>query len=185
LFSDTPLRTVGGACYGGVIVPLAHMLVQYWQTGETHRYDISGPDMIHYATRKDHQHELSSMLRHLQKWDTRYVPKNITVHMPMGTVARVGHVKGHFSEEVMKRKLLVSTDDNLDSERKKALKVEALHDESLWPFQISPAIDTYFSQHDLVSLGKNIVVDEFWRDVPLGDVHGVLARAHNKLLSRK
>ncbi len=185
LFSDLPLTTKGGACYGGAIVPLALMLVQYWKTGETHRYDISGPDMIHYATRKDHQEELSLLLDHLQKWDSRYVPKNITVHMPLGTVARVGYLQGHHSENIMKRKLLVTTDNNLDSEKKKMLRLEAAQDESLWPFQINPSLDKYFSQHDLSLFGKNIVVDEFWRDVPLGDIFEMLSRANNKLSSRK
>lgn len=185
LFSDYPMMTKGGACYAGPMVPLSHMIVQYWRTGETHRYDISGPDMIHYATTKGHQEQLSSMLDHLRKWDARMVPKNITVHMPMGTVARVGYVKDHHSEEVMKRRLLVSLNEDIGSERKKAVRLEAVDDETKWPSQISPAIEAYFSQHDLISLGKSVEVDDFWREMPLGKMAETLLLARNKLLFRK
>lgn len=186
LFSDEVFVPKGGICYGGVLVPLIHMLSDYWRTGETHRYDISGPDMIHYSTRKEHQVALTKLLSHLRGLSQSVIPKNLTVHMPLGTVARVGHVAGHASEAVMRRRMVALRDScTLDSVAKRNLKEAAMSDESLWPSQISPAATPYFSQHDLLTLGQTISVDEFWKEMPLGDMTEAFSRAKNLLSSRK
>lgn len=132
LAGDMPKVLHGGPCYEGAMVPLVHMLTDYWQTGETVRFDISGPDMIHYAQKVSHAEKLSMLLAHLRKWKPSLVPKNITIHMSLGTVARVGYVRGHVSEEIMRRKLMLVRDgDTLTSEQKKSLRVDGGADESL------------------------------------------------------
>lgn len=182
LFSDEGIVTKGGACYDGAMVPLSCMLVQYWQTGRVDRYDISGPDMIHYATRPEHQARLSEMLGHLHRWNPRLIPKNILVHMFPGTEARVGYVRGHVSEEIMKRKAyILEHSKSLDRVRKELIWKDAKEDESKWPVQIKPSIDPYFSQHDLSSLGGEFVVDEVWREMPIAGMRDVLVRANNLL----
>ncbi|MEK7452640.1 MAG: hypothetical protein AAB614_00210 [Patescibacteria group bacterium] len=186
LFSDEPIITHGGVCYNGPISILSNMLVYYWKTGETHRYDISGPDMIHYATRKEYQNSLSLMLQHLRKWSPALIPKNITVHMPMGTVARIGYIKDHPSEEIMHRRLLVAHDNgSLTSKERNDMRLVASNDEIRWPMQINPAETPYFSQFDLVELGKSIIVDEYWKDIPLGDILCIFSKIRNKLLLKK
>ncbi|HEY4489969.1 MAG TPA: hypothetical protein VJC12_01785 [Candidatus Paceibacterota bacterium] len=185
LFSDEPLTTVGGACYDGVMVPLATMLAQYWQTGRIDRYDVSGPDMIHYATKRGHQEELSEMLCHLRKWNPKLIPEHIAIRMFPGTVARVGHIPGHVSERVISRKIDVLRNHNQDSSHFKRLRWAAAEgDKELWPTEIKPSQDYYFSQHDLVVLGGNLEVDEFWRGIPIEEMKEVLTRA-NALLRLK
>ena len=182
LFLDTEIVTKGGICYGGVMVPLSGMLVQYWQTGRADRYDISGPDMIHYATRPEHQKETSEMLAHLRKWNPKLVPENILVHMFPGTVARVAHIKGHKSEEVMRRKVyMLEHSNSLDRERKAKIWETAKEDEFHWPIQIKPNIDRYFSQHDLLPMKDKFVVDEFWKNIPIVNMRETLSRANNLL----
>lgn len=188
LFSDNLDKTTlsGGVCYDGAMVSLSDMLVSFWRTGETHRYDISGPDMIHYATRIDHQKSLSEMLEHLCGWSSSLVPKNITVHMPLGTVARIGYVKGHISEEVMIRRLRVARDlPEISSDEKRALRNAGADDEMVWPSQINPLEKPYFSQYDLAALGYTITVDEFWKDIPLGKLKDIFSRIKNQLQFKK
>lgn len=182
LFSDMPLETRGGACYDGVMVPLSAMLVQFWQTGHTDRYDISGPDMIHYALRAEHQKNLSLMLGHLRKWKPALIPKNILIHMFPGTAACVGYVRNHPSEEVMQRKVyMLKQAETLGGKKKRELWDIAKNDERQWPIQIRPATDKYFSQHDLASLGNELVVDDFWKDMPISSITKTLSRANNLL----
>lgn len=182
LFSDEAITAKGGACYDGVMVPLSCMLVQYWQTGRTDRYDVSGPDMIHYATRPEHQARLSEMLKHLRKWDSKLVPEHILVHMFPGTAARIGHIEGHISEEIMKRKIhMLEHSGSLNRIEKQKIWEIAKDDERIWPAQIKPNIDPYFSQHDLVSLEKKLIVNDFWRNVPIASIRDALSRANNLL----
>ena len=182
LFSDEEITTKGGVCYGGVMVPLSSMLVQYWQTGRVDRYDVSGPDMMRYATRPEHQIKLSQMLEHLRKWNPKLVPEHIVSHMYPGTAARVGHVAGHVSQEVMKRKVyMLEHADSLDRVRKREIWEIAKDDERNWPVQIRPGVDPYFSQHDLALMGKELVVDEFWRNIPIAGMRDSLVKANNLL----
>lgn len=182
LFSDDPIATEGGACYGGIMAPLSVMLAQFWQTGRMDRYDISGPDMIHYATTSRYQASLSAMLQHLRKWQPELIPKSIMIQMFPGTAARVGHVCDHPSEEVIRRKAYVlECANSLEKKEKMALWEQAKHDEKHWPTQIRPSVDKYFSQHDLASSGKEIVVDDFWKDLPLRGMHESLMKAKNLL----
>lgn len=182
LFSDTEISTRGGACYDGVMVPLSAMLVQFWQTGRADRYDVSGPDMIHYALQKEYQARLSLMLEHLRKWRPALVPKNILIHMFPGTAACVGYIKNHPSEEIMRRKVyMLERAETLDGKKKRELWDIAKHDERQWPTQIRPATDKYFSQHDLASLRNELVVDDFWKDMPISSITKTLSRANNLL----
>lgn len=185
LFSDEPVETRGGACYDGVMVPIAGMLAQYWQTGRVDRYDISGPDMIHYATRGEHQTKLSNMLRHLRKWDARFVPENIIIQMFPGTVARVGHINGHVSEEVIRRKIYALRRwSSLEKCEKKELCKIAEDDERKWPAHIDPKAAPYFSQYDLSSHGGILTVDDFWMDMQIDSMRDSLLHA-NALLRIK
>ncbi len=185
LFSDEPIITKGGACYDGVMVPLSTMLVQYWKTGRIDRYDISGPDMIHYATRECHQRNLSEMLQYLHKWNPKLIPAQIVVRMFPGTVARVGHIHGHGSESVLNRKIqALKYQGQLSSEQKRRVWDMAKHDEEIWPTQIKSDKDSYFSQHDLFAHSQHLVVDDFWKEIPLDNMRENLTRA-NALLRLK
>ncbi len=182
LFNDKPITTEGGACYDGVMVPLSTMLVQYWRSGRIDRYDISGPDMIHYATRPEHQENLSEMLRFLHKWNPRLIPATIMIRMFPGTVARVGHIPGHVSESVMSRKIhALRYQGQLPSDHKKRVWEAAKDDERHWPIQIKASQVPYFSQYDLVANGGQIKVDDFWKEVPLEGMWDKLARANGLL----
>ena len=185
LFSDEPIPTLGGLCYDGVIVQLSTMLVQFWQTDRIDRYDISGPDMIHYSSRPEYQHAMSDMLKHLRRWSTTLVPKNLVVRMFPGTTARVGHIRGHISEEVMTRKKQVlQSEGRMTGDFKRRLWEIAKDDEKNWPIAIRPNIDHYFSQHDLINFGHSFEVDDFWREIPFDVLWGTLSRA-NALLRVK
>ncbi len=182
LFSDESIETTGGYCYDGVMVPLAMMLVQYWKTGRVDRYDISGPDMIHYATTPAHQAALTEMVIHLQKWSPTLVPKNLTVQMFPGTTACVGHINGHVSQEVMQRKIRVLQSYNsMQGNEKRALWDHASCDNRLWPITIRPNVEPYFSQYDLAALNECIVVDNFWKDIPIDQLRTTLLQANGLL----
>jgi len=183
LFSDEQITTLGGICYDGVMVPLATMLCQYWQMGRIDRYDISGPDMIHYASQNGFQGDMSRMLAHLRKWNPKLVPPTIVTRMFPGTVARIGHIRNHVSEEVMTRKVQALRSPPA-GEWKKRLWEVAKEDEASWPIQVKPAQDHYFSQHDLLALGKELLVDEYWREIPLENMRETLARANSLLRLR-
>lgn len=185
LFSDEPIETKGGACYDGVMVPLATMLSQYWKTGRIDRYDISGPDMIHYASRKEHQESLAYMLQHLRKWDRQIIPENFVVRMYPGTVARVGHIKGHDSQGVMVRKIsALESQHELTSQEKRLRWEDAKEDERIWPISIQPSRERYFSQHDLLAYDQGLSVAEYWKNIPLEGLAETLRRA-NALLRIK
>lgn len=186
LFNDEPIETQGGACYDGVIVPLSMMLAQYWQTGRIDRYDISGPDMIHYATTPEYQENLSEMLQHLHRWNPKLIPSTIVIRILPGTVARVGHIPGHISESVMKRKLEMLQINNKEefNSRRREIRKMAVEDEDSWPIRIKANKDHYFSQHDLMTHGGRIIVDDFWKRVPLDQMWNTLVNA-NALLHIK
>jgi hypothetical protein len=185
LFSDNSIITKGGACYGGVMVPLAGMLTHYWETGEIVRCDISGPDMIHYAMQKEYQQALSCMLQHLRKWSPTLVPKRFLSHMYPGTAARVGHIGGHVSEEILQRRIQIIRGENkLSKEEKSALRECAKDDNQVWPIEIDPRSTHYFSQHDLASYGRELVVDEFWKNIPMHEMRSMLVHAHACLRSK-
>lgn len=185
LFSDKPITTQGGACYDGVMIPLSTILAQYWQTGWVDRYDISGPDMIHYATRQEHQEKMSEMLGHLHQWNPRLVPPNIVIRIFPGTVARVGHIPGHVSENVMTRKIhALRYQSQLSSSHKRHVWEIAKEDERYWPMQIKASKEHYFSQHDLLINGGSLVIDDFWKNIPLNNMWETLTRA-NALLRLK
>lgn len=182
LFSDTPTTTKGGICYDGVIVQLSCMLVQYWQTGRIDRYDISGPDMIHYSTKPEYQKAMTEMLNHLKKWNASLIPDNIIVQMFPGTLARVGHISGHFSEEVMSRKIhMLLHGNSMDRAQKEAFWNSSKSDEKLWPMKIRPNIDHYFSQHDLLETKGVFEVAEFWRNIPFSNLQETIQRANGLL----
>lgn len=178
LFSDEPMSTKGGACHDGIMVPLSDMLAQYWQTGKYERYDISGPDMINYATRPEHAEKLSEMLAHLRKWKPELIPPHITIHMFPGTMARVGYIPGHASEHIMDRKWFVLDHPGIGSDLKLKLREMAQNDEREWPIEIKPNQDHYFSQHDLISLDGKIVVNNFWKKLPIANLRDNLLRAN-------
>ncbi len=183
LFSDKEITTHGGVYYSGVMAMLSGMLVHYWQTGSVERYDISGPDMIHYATQPEHQAQLSKMLGHLRKWNPTLVPKNILVRMLPGTVARIGHFVDHPSEDIVQRRIfaLGKSFNSLNKKEKEEIRKKANDDEHCWPTRIQPKITPYFSQHDLISLGKKLIVDKFWMDISLEEIAGIVARANHLL----
>lgn len=181
LFSDESKETVGGACYDGAMVSLSDMLVQYWQSGRIDRYDISGPDMINYATRPEHQASLSQMLDHLRTWDARLVPKHFAMRMFPGTGARVGHITGHVSEAVLARKRAALQNQNPDKDAKRRMWEAAREDVRLWPSQIRPNMDYYFSQHDLLAQGGTFSVHDYWKDIPLEDMQAAFIRADSLL----
>lgn len=182
LFSDEPITTQGGPCYDGAMVPLSGMLVQFWQSGRLDRYDISGPDMIHYALRPEHQRQLSDMLQHLRKWNANLVPENFIVQMFPGTVARVGYIPAHISQAVMQRKQFILRQLNsLGREQKRLLWEDAKDDENFWPTQINPSAAPYFSQYDLTKHGGKIIVDDFWRELPFDQMKDTLYRANAML----
>lgn len=185
LFSDEPTETTGGACYDGVITTLSVMLVQYWQTGRIDRYDISGPDMIHYSTQVEYQRKMSEMLQHLRKWDRQLIPGNMIIQMFPGTVARVGYVENHESEKVMKRKTNALKRFNaLDKAKKKELWEVSANDESIWPIQINPKTDCYFSQYDLALCGGKLVVDDYWKSLSFESMRDNLLQANALLRVR-
>ncbi len=179
LLKDEHIETYGGACYDGAMVPLAGMLVHYWQTGDILRSDISGPDMIHYALQKKHQAKLSEMLNHLRSWKPELIPKRFISHMFPGTYARIGHIKDHHSEAVLMRKLhILQSENKLSKEEKRLLWDDAKQDNMHWPISIEPGKTAYFSQHDLLHHGGKLVVDEFWKDVPIAEMRDVLQKAN-------
>jgi len=185
LLNDEPITTQGGACYDGAMVPLAGMLAQYWASGHIDRYDISGPDMIHYATRPGHQEGLSEMLACLHRWNPRLVPRHLIVRMFPGTVARIGHISGHVSEGVMSRKVhALRCQGQLSSDHKRRMWDIAKDDECHWPIQINADREHYFSQHDLAAHGGEMEVDDFWKEIPLDSMRDSLLRA-NALLRLK
>ena len=186
LFSDEPIITQGGACYDLTVVAISTMLVQYWQTGQIDRYDVSGPDMINYALKREYQENLSEMLRHLHRWNPQLVPEHIIIQMFPGTVARVGHLHGHISQQVMARKAhALQTHNKLSEDQRTQLLEAAKDDEHLWPTEIDPKREPYFSQHDLLTCNYPLVVDEFWKDIPLASMRDHLTRAKGILRLRK
>lgn len=191
LLNDAPITTHGGACYDGVMVTLAGMLAHYWQTGETIRIDVSGPDMIHYATQKRYQSQLSEMLEHIRKWKPAFIPKRFITHMFPGTYARVGHVQrrendsSHISKIVLNRKrTMIESESTLGKSEKRALWDVAKDDNLHWPIQIVPNMERYFSQHDLLHCDGIVVVNEFWKNIPIPNLLDTLRQA-NALLRIK
>ncbi len=182
LLRDEPLETRGGVCYEGVFVQLSGMLAHYWQTGEIVRCDISGPDMIHYTSGKAYRERLGALVEHIRRWKPELVPKQFLVHMFPGTVARVGYVCGHTSEEIMNRRTFIAKEGSrLTKEARRNLRDGAVHDETLWPSTIDPKARPYFSQHDLAALGKTLSVDPFWKDVPFLEMKEHLKQAQSFL----
>ncbi len=185
LWSDEPIETKGGVCYEGIMVPLATMLAQYWQSGRKDRYDISGPDMITYATRPEHQKKLGEMLQYLHAWNPKLIPEHLSVRMFPGTYARIGYIKGHVSESVMRRKLhALRYQKQLNSDQKRRTWEQAKDDERLWPVDILASCEKYFSQHDLLEQQSPIVVDDFWKEISLDRMRDTLVQA-NALLRVK
>ncbi len=179
LLTDDEIETKGGICFGGVIVQLLGMLVQFWKTGHTDRCDISGPDMINYSSSVKFQQKLSVLLSYLHGWNPELIPKNITIRMYDGTTARVGSLVGHVSEGVMNRKEFVLTNyDKLQSGNKKQLRSDSVSDESLWPIRIKSKTDCYFSQHDLLKLNFDFVVNDYWKGLPIDLIKKDLIQAN-------
>jgi hypothetical protein len=185
LLSDEPIETKGGVCYDGTMVQLSTMLVDYWKTGRIDRYDVSGPDMIHYSTRPEYRERLTEMLTFLHKWNPKLIPRTIITRMFPGTVARVGHLRGHSSEDVITRKIdILKNGDSYPKDMRKHLRDMAASDEGLWPIEIRPKEKPYFSQHDLMCYEGDLQVHEYWKDIPLEKMRDTLVRANALLQIR-
>jgi hypothetical protein len=76
---------------------------------------------------------------------------------------------------------MLENSGSMDRTRKQKFWEMAKDDERNWPVQIKPNIDPYFSQHDLALLGKELVVDEFWKDIPFSNLRETLQRANGLL----
>lgn len=160
---------------------MAVILADYWKTGRNERYDISGPDMIGYSTTPKYHAELAGILEHVRKQFPSLVPRHVIVRMSPGTVARVGCVKGHVSEKIVRERialLLPHTDKDKKKELRKALAESHCH----WPLCVDQTTDAYFSQHDLLSLGGEMFVPDHFRSMPLGEMEAELVRVKNIIL---
>ncbi len=181
LHTDYTGLLVGGACYqGSAIAQLSVVLVQYWKTGSLVRYDISGPDMIHYATSAAYQEKLNKLMRHIAKQFPELVPKSMLIRMPVGTFARVGYLKDHVSKEILENRIEILS-QGIQNESKKMLRDKLKENHHLWPLCVEQGSDAYFSQHDLVSQGGKIVVPEYFRTMPFGKIESELGRLKNIL----
>ena len=171
----------GGACYqGSAYAHALATLAQYWKTGECLEYDISGPDMIHYAMSEEYRATLSGILEHIRMQFPALVPKHTVIRMVPGTVARVGCVKGHISEEITEERLALLSQQT-SGEEKKALRERAREKHGLWPITIRPAEDSYFSQHDLTDMDSSMFVPERFRKMSFADMETELVRLKNIL----
>ena len=175
LFAEGTTSEKGGISYSGALVQMIAYLASYWETGSKERYDISGPDMIRYASKKNFQDDMTLLLYRLRCAFPDLVPSSIVSYMCDGTYMRNGHVEGHLSSEFSAKKLLLLREQKMRREKVgtemmkdeafSALKERLLFLEKGWPLSISPAKDAYFSQHDLKALGTVLVLSEEDKDM--------------------
>jgi len=189
LFSDQEIELKGGITYGGPIIQVINALCDYWNGAGNIRYDISGPDMIHYATTREYQISLSTLLDNLHKNFPSLVPKSFVVYMPMGTVFRVGNYKKEpnvpdmemeglcnqiLSQQQIRRGKAIGK--QLSDEDFKNMKNRAVALHATKPFFINPSVDSYHSQHD-----GDVQVSEEFLNIPLCEVEARLLKLKNVL----
>lgn len=197
LFSDEKTDVKGGLAYGGVLVQLICLLCNFWKTGSTVQYFISGPDMIRYAIQPKFCGEMSLLLDELHRAMPGFVPHKLKMLIPDGTIFRVGEIAGgslsgnHASRASLNLHNMIlrqqairrgrETGERMGDVEFGFLKDEAIRLHAEWPISIDSANDAYFSQHDLAETGARVFVRGMYKDTNLSQIMEQRERLKNIL----
>lgn len=179
LFSEDEIVTSGGVVHGFPLVPVIASLCGYWASGSVTRYDVSGPDMIHYATTTKYQESLSLLLNDLHRNFPALVPKKFDVYMPNGVIFRTGNRMTDQSgaddrldvlcDQILNQQQIrrgKSEGERLSDVEYEVIKDAARRLHHIKPFNINSAVDCYHSQHD----DGIVIVPQMFVNMPLSQI---------------
>lgn len=190
----------GGVLYSFELVVATFYLWAFWKFGNKTIYLLSGPDMIGYATKNDFISKIDKVLRLVSSHAPEgLVPESIEVKIVPATLFRFGYVSDfEESKRIMGAHETVLSLQALKRQWKDVDEItgpinEALgsviglikKESSSWNLFHNPAVDPFFSQHDLLARGAKMVVLEKYLDIPfskMGEILRTLPQMENNLI---
>ncbi len=183
----------GGPLYTFELVVASFYLWAYWQFGDKTIYELSGPDMIGYATKPDFIQNIRKVLELIGRHAPDLVPKRIEAKIVPVTLFRFGYPQQcEISRSVMhaheairdiqtvKRRSLHSPDihNACDAALRGILPIVREHGKK-WDLYHDPATDAFFSQHDLEVMGGEMQICDGYLDVPFSTMRKFLDTMQN------
>jgi hypothetical protein len=171
---------LGGFLYSFELVVASFYLWSYWKFGDKAVYELSGPDMIGYATKPEFARKISEVLSLVGKYLPRLTPSQIEAKIVPTTFFRFGYpancpvsrtvmIAHDTVRKIQDIKRSLKNEPELEEGMKQALKVtlQILQENSkAWDLFHDPARDAFYSQHDLKAAGTNMQILEGFMDIP-------------------
>ncbi|MCX6703753.1 MAG: hypothetical protein NTV02_03655 [Candidatus Zambryskibacteria bacterium] len=169
----------GGVVYSFELVVACYYLWCHWKFGDKAVYQLSGPDMIGYATKPDFIRKVGDVLRSIGDHAPQLVPGHVDAKIVPATFMRFGYVKGDsVSESVMNAHCKVVELQERKRQNKGSVEVVREADAVLkevipiidqygssWDLFHDPAKDAFYSQHDMARTGGRVRVMDGFLDV--------------------
>jgi len=178
----------GGVVYSFELVVASFYLWLFWKFGDKPTYQLSGPDMIGYATKPAFISGVEKVLKVLGEHAPRLVPEKIDAFVVPATFFRFGYPSNlEVSERVMAahetvRKLQAlkrewrNVDvirESLNHSVRNAIEIIE-RDGQKWNLFHDPSKDAFYSQHDMLKNGACMKVMEGYLDIPFGTMGKIL-----------
>ncbi len=192
----------GGVVYSFELVVTCYYLWCYWKFGDKTIYQLSGPDMIGYATKPDFIRRVTAVLRLVGDHAPQLVPRHVDVKIVPATYMRFGYVEGDsgVSKKVMDAHYEVFTLQERKRQNRGSVQVineaDAVLREvipiidqygSSWDLFHNPAKDAFYSQHDMAQTGGRVKIMDGFLDVSfqaMGEILRTLPQIEASLRSK-
>lgn len=193
VFDSHGYEPQGGPLYTFELVVASFYLWAHWQFGDKTIYELSGPDMIGYATKPAFIQSIHKVLELVGRHAPDLVPKRIEAKIVPVTLFRFGYPQQcEISRAVMsaheairdiqavKRKSLGTRDIHAacDAAIRGILPIVREHGKK-WDLFHDPSKDAFFSQHDLAAMGGEMQICDGYLDVPFSTMRKLLATMPN------
>ncbi len=180
----------GGVLYSFELVVASYYLWSYWKFGDKPVYELSGPDMIGYATKQDFILRVEQVLKLLgEHLPEHLMPKIIDAKIVPATLFRFGYpdnckrAKAVMNAHEMIRQVqplkrsfknVAEVADLLNVSLKGGLEIIEEHGK-YWNLFPDPATDAFYSQHDMLANGARMVIQEQFLDMPFQTMDALLS----------
>lgn len=179
----------GGVLYSFELVVSSFYLWSFWKFGDRTIYELSGPDMIGYATKAPFISRVEKVLKLISKYiPENLMPKTFEAKIVPTTLFLFGYPDNH---EVAKKvsashetirigqklkrqwKEIDEITKPLNSTLASAIEIIEKH-RSSWDLFHNPSKDAFYSQHDMMASGARMVIQEDYLGMPFSMMGTIL-----------
>lgn len=183
-----PSQTVrqGGATPKLELFVILSALVAFWETGQQEMFELSGPDMIHYAFKTQFLDTIERIwdriVEHAPK--DAEIPSMFTMNIVPTAEFRFGHLEGDSAGKELIELCLKATAAPAKKKLKQLSRAEAIAAIAStngdlarirdllerWDILYDIHRDSFFSHHDLLASGRRLVVPEEFLDMSFSEI---------------